>query len=132
MTPDGLTTSESRYGPKETMERLVGAVTARGAAVLSRIDHATAAASVGLQLRTTEVAIFGNPRTGTPLMQCAQTMGIDLPLKALVWQDEAGKTWLSTNDPGWLAGRHGADIGNEPVLRAMRDFLAAVTREATT
>ena len=132
MTPNGLTTSESRYNPKETMERLVAAVTARGAAVLSRVDHAAAAASVGLQLQPTEVVAFGNPRTGTPLMQSAQTMGIDLPLKALVWQDEAGRTWLSTNDPGWLAGRHGADLGHETVLRAMRDFLAAVTREATT
>jgi len=131
MTPEGLTTSESVHGPKETMDRLVAAVTARGAAVLARVDHAAAAASVGMPLRPTEVVIFGNPRTGTPLMQSVQTMGVDLPLKALVWQDEAGKTWLSTNDPGWLARRHGADVGNLAILRAMSDFLAAVTRAAT-
>jgi uncharacterized protein (DUF302 family) len=114
------------------MERFVAAVKARGAAILARVDHAAAAASVGMPLRPTEVVLFGNPRAGTPLMQSVETMGIDLPLKALVWEDEAGRTWLSINDPVWLARRHGAEIGNEAVLSAMNEFLAAVTREATT
>jgi uncharacterized protein (DUF302 family) len=115
MTPDGLVTCPSRHGPKETMDRLAAAVTDQGMSVLARMDHAAAAAEVGLTLRPTEVLIFGNPRGGTPLMQVAQTIGIDLPLKALVWQDEAGKTWLSYNDPEWLAQRHHAAAGTGPV-----------------
>ena len=85
--------------------------------ILARIDHAAAAANVGMALRPTEVLIFGNPLAGTPLMQAAQTIGIDLPLKALVWQDDAGKTWLAYNDPTWLARRHGADRRRGPNSR---------------
>jgi uncharacterized protein (DUF302 family) len=131
MAVDGLITLTSRHSPGETMERLIAAVTARGAAVLARVDHAKAADSVGLSLPPTEVVMFGNPRAGTPLMQKVQTVGIDLPLKALVWRDEAGTTRLSYNDPEWLAARHGAAAGNETALRAMREFLAAVAKEAT-
>jgi uncharacterized protein (DUF302 family) len=131
VTPDGLTICPSQHGPKETMDRLVAAVTGRGMAILARIDHAGAAANVGMELRPTEVVLFGNPRGGTPLMQAVQTMGIDLPLKALVWQDETGKTWLGYNDPTWLAQRHGALVGTERPLGAMTDALAAVAKEAT-
>jgi uncharacterized protein (DUF302 family) len=131
MTVDGLTTCLSRHGPQETMERLAAAVTSRGMTVLARIDHAAAAAKVGMALRPTEVLIFGNPRAGTPLMQAAQTIGIDLPLKALVWQDDQGKTWLAHNDPAWLAARHGADAGADRILAAMTEALAAVAKEAT-
>lgn len=131
MTPDGLTICASSHGPKETMDRLVAAVTSRGMAVLARVDHAAAAAQVGMALRPTEVVLFGNPRAGTPLMQAVQTMGIDLPLKALVWQDAAGKTWLAYNDPKWLAERHDAGVGRERPLGAMTDALAAVAKEAT-
>src|SRR6202162_4342292 len=102
MTPDGLTISASNYSPKETMDRLTAAVTDRGMTVLARVDHAAAAGKAGMELRPTEVLIFGNPKAGTPLMQVAQTMGIDLPLKALVWQDDNGKTWLAY--PTWLLG----------------------------
>ena len=130
MTPDGLTICPSHHGPKETMDRLVAAVTSRGMAILARIDHAAGAAKVGLALRSTEVVLFGNARAGTPLMQAAQTMGIDLPLKALVWQDEVGSTWLAYNDPTWLAQRHDALIGMERSLGAMTDALAAVAKEA--
>src|ERR1700744_6051551 len=125
MTPAGLVIVPSAFGPAETMDRLVAAVTARGMAVLARIDHAEAAAKVGLALRPTAVLIFGNPRAGTPLMQAAQTMGIDLLLKALVWQDEAGATWLGYDDPRRLALRHGADAGTGAVLDAMTAALAA-------
>jgi uncharacterized protein (DUF302 family) len=85
MTPDGLVTFLSSFGPKETMDRLAAAVANRGVTILARIDHAAAAAEVGLALRPTEVLVFGNPRAGTPLMEATQTIGIDLPLKALVW-----------------------------------------------
>lgn len=132
MIPDGLTTLESKHGPKETMDRLAAAVTARGMAVLARIDHAEAAAKAGLELRPTEVLIFGNPKAGTLLMQAAQTIGIDLPLKALVWQDEAGKTWLGYIEPAFLAKRYDADTGTDAVQGAMSAAIAAVAQEATS
>jgi uncharacterized protein (DUF302 family) len=130
MTPEGLIVRASRREPKETMDRLAAAVTAGGAAVVARIDHAAAAAVVGLALPPTEVLVFGNPRAGTLLMQAAQTIGIDLPLKALVWRDASGATFVGYNDPHWLSRRHGVEAGNEPVLKAMADFLAAVADEA--
>src|SRR6266403_4087233 len=107
MAADGLTTIKSAYGPKETMDRLEAEVKAKGLTVFVRIDHAAGAAAVGLSLKPTELLIFGNAKGGTPLMQSVQTIGIDLPLKALVWQDASGVTWLSYNDPAWLAQRHG-------------------------
>ncbi len=131
MSPEGLTTLASSFEPKQTMDRLSAAVSAHGMAILARIDHAAAAAEAGLDLRPTEVLIFGNPRAGTPLMQAAQTMGVDLPLKALVWQDEGGRTWLSYNDPQWLARRYGATSGTDKILAAMANALATVAGEAT-
>ena len=131
MTPNGLVTCISSFGPKETMDRLAAAVTTRGISIMARIDHAVAAAAIGMELRPTEVLIFGNPRAGTPLMQAVQTIGIDLPLKALVWQDEGGTTWLAYDDPQWLAQRHGIDAGLDQTLQAMADALGAVAREAT-
>src|SRR5215468_4663670 len=116
MAADGLTTIKSSYGPAETMNRLEAAVKARGLTVFARIDHTAGAAAAGLALRPTELLIFGNATGGTPLMQSVQTIGIDLPLKALVWQDAAGDTWLSYNDPSWLARRHG--LGNEVAAAA--------------
>jgi uncharacterized protein (DUF302 family) len=130
MTPEGLIVRASRHEPKATMDRLAAAVTTRGAAVVARVDHAAAAATVGLTLAPTEALIFGNPRAGTPLMQAAQTIGIDLPLRALVWRDGSGVTQVGYNDPRWLAQRHGAEAGNEAILKAMADFLAVVAEEA--
>ena len=106
MAAQGLISTQSRFGAKETMDRLETALRAGGATIFARIDHAAGAAAVGESLRPTEVLIFGNPKGGTPLMQAQQTIGIDLPLKALVWQDAAGAVWLSYNDPSWLAERH--------------------------
>ena len=131
MTSDGFVTCLSRHDPKETMDRLVAAVAERGMTILARIDHAGAAAKVGMELRPTEVVLFGNPKAGTPLMQAVQTIGIDLPLKVLVWQDADGKTWLAYNDPKGLAARHGIPAGMEPTLEAMADVLAAITKAAT-
>jgi len=132
MTPEGLIVRASRHEPKETMDRLAAAIAAHGVAVVARVDHAAAAATVGLALAPTEVLIFGNPKAGTPLMQAAQTIGIDLPLRALVWRDAAGMTHLGYNDPVWLARRHGVEAGQEAVLKAMADFLAAAVEEAAT
>jgi uncharacterized protein (DUF302 family) len=131
MTANGLTTIASDFGPKETMDRLVAAVTARGLTVFARIDHAVGAAEVELPLRPTELLIFGNARGGTPLMQAAQTIGIDLPLKALVFEDESGRTWLSYNDPSWLAERHGLRQ-TQDVTDALAGVLSRVARAATS
>jgi len=114
------------------MDRLASAVAEHGMAVLARIDHASAAAKVGLELRPTEVLLLANPKQGTPLMQAAQTMGIDLPLKAVVWQDEAGKTWLSYNDPRWLARRHGIETSVQQSLAVMIDALEAIIKDTIT
>jgi uncharacterized protein (DUF302 family) len=111
------------------MDRLDAEIRAKGLSVFARIDHAAGATKVGLTLRATELIIFGNARGGTPLMQSAQTVGIDLPLKILVWQDAANNTWLSYNEPGWIAQRHGV-AGAESTIDKMADLLSAIAREA--
>jgi uncharacterized protein (DUF302 family) len=113
------------------MDRLASAVEKSGIAIAARIDHAAAAEKVGLSLQPTELLIFGNPKVGTTLMQSSQTAGIDLPLKALVWQDTDGKTWLAYNNPEWIASRHGVGAGVQKSLQAMTAALAALAREAT-
>jgi uncharacterized protein (DUF302 family) len=129
MSIDGLTTIPSKLGPKETMDYLEAEVRAMGMRVFARIDHTAGAAAAGLSLRPTEVLIFGNAKAGTPVMQSVQTIGIDLPLKALVWQDASGVTWLSYNDPSWLAKRHGHEV--DEAVNAMTAALAAVAKAAT-
>jgi uncharacterized protein (DUF302 family) len=132
MAADGLTTIQSANGPKETMNKLEVEVKAKGMTVFARIDHAAGAAQVGLPLRPTELLIFGNAKGGTPLMQSMQMIGIDLPLKALVWQDASGNTWLSYNDPSWLAKRHGLGRETEATVSAMTAALDTVASAATT
>ena len=102
MAADGLITVRSSFGPEETMNRFEAEVRVKGMTVFAHIDHAAGAAAAGLPLRPTDLLIFGAAKGGTPLMQAAQTIGIDLPLKVLVWQDEAGTTFLSYNDPAYL------------------------------
>ena len=132
MAAQGLVTIQSSYGPKDTMDRLEAEVKAKGMTVFARIDHAAGAAEAGLPMRPTEVLIFGNAKGGTPLMQSVQTIGIDLPMKALVWQDEAGKTWLSYNDPAWLAQRHGLQSETAAAVGMMSKALDAVAKAAAT
>jgi uncharacterized protein (DUF302 family) len=132
MAIEGLTSLASSFGARETMDRLVAAAAAKGLTVFSRIDHAAGAAAVGLPLRPTELLVFGNAKGGTPLMQAAQTIGIDLPLKALVYTDAAGKTWLAYNDPAWLAKRHGLGPEGEPTVKALTAALAALAAAATS
>ena len=107
-TPTEMRVLQSVHGPRETADRLADALRKRDMTVFARIDHRAAAEEVSLSLRPTELLIFGNARAGTPLMQAAQTIGIDLPLKALVWQDADGTTWFAYNDPDWLMARHGS------------------------
>jgi uncharacterized protein (DUF302 family) len=129
MAAQGLTTLRSSHGPQDTLNRLEAAVRARGMTVFARIDHSAGAAAAGLSLNPTELLIFGNARGGTPLMQTAQTIGIDLPLKALVWQDASGSTWLSYNDPAWLVQRHGLS-GTETPVGSLTAALDAVAKAA--
>lgn len=131
MTDNGLTTIESAHDVKTTLDRLEAAAKAKGLTVFARIDHGAGATSAGLQLRPTQLLIFGNAKGGTPLMQEQQTIGIDLPLKALAWQDSAGKTWLSWSEPAWLAARHGLARDGGDVAKALAGAIRALAHEAT-
>jgi uncharacterized protein (DUF302 family) len=131
MATDGLITVPSSFGPKETMDRLEAEIRAKGMTVFARIDHAAGAAEVGLPLRPTELLIFGNAKGGTPLMQANQTIGIDLPLKALIFEDAAGKVWLAYNDARWLAQRNGLGEAVSSTIDAMAVALDAVATKAT-
>jgi uncharacterized protein (DUF302 family) len=130
MSAEGLISIPSSFDPKETMDRLEAALRASGVTIFARIDHAAGAAEVGETLRPTELLIFGNPKAGTPLMQAGQTIGIDLPLKALVWQDAAGKTQVSYNEPGWLARRHGLGPEADGTVANMTGMLAKLAKLA--
>jgi uncharacterized protein (DUF302 family) len=132
MAADGLIVVQSSHGPVETMDRLVAEIKAKGLTVFARIDHAAGANEAGLPLRPTELVIFGNAKGGTPLMQSNQETGLDLPLKALVWQDATNVTWISYNDPAWLAKRYGLGHEVEAPVKAMTAMLGAVTRAAAT
>jgi uncharacterized protein (DUF302 family) len=132
MSENGLTTLPSIHSAKETMDRLEADVRAKGLTVFARIDHAAGAKAAGLTLRPTEVLIFGNAKGGTPLMQALQTTGIDLPLKALVWEDPGGKVWLSYNEPVWIAQRHGDAAQVSAVTGQLAGTLAVLAKAATT
>ncbi|MGV8940962.1 MAG: DUF302 domain-containing protein [Lysobacter sp.] len=124
---DGLVSVKSPYSVNETMDRFQALVEKKGLSVFARIDHAAAAAQVGKALRPTELLIFGNAQGGTPFMECAQSVGIDLPLKALTWEDSSGQTWIGYNDPEYLAKRH--EVPNCPAAanlgEALSDFVGA-------
>ena len=120
---EGLIAVKSPYGAKETMDRLESVLKDKGMTIFTRVDHAAGAAKVGKQLRPTEVLIFGNPQGGTPFMECSQTVGIDLPQKALVWEDGSGQVWLGYNDPTYVAGRHG--VPQCPVVGILKQALAS-------
>jgi len=130
MAQEGLVTVASRYPARETLDRLLAALGARAMNVFARIDHAAGAAAAGLSLRPTELVIFGNAKGGTALMQDRQTAGIDLPLKALVWEDGDGKAWLGYNDPKWIAQRHGLGAVSAPAVEAMTKILQTIAKEA--
>jgi len=131
MTQEGLVSFPSRYSAPETMQRLLAVLKKRDLSVFARIDHAANAAAVGMPLRPTEVVLFGNPKGGTALMQDQQRAGIDLPLKALVWQDAESKVWLSYNAPDWLAARAGLGPASAGAVAAMTKGLAAIAEEVT-
>ena len=125
---DGLIAVKSPYGAQQTMNRFEDIAKQRGLTIFARVDHAAGAAKIGKTLRPTEVLVFGNPQGGTPLMECAQSAGIDLPLKVLVWQDAAAQVWLGYNDPAFLAQRHGAP--QCPAVEALGKALSGLAQAA--
>lgn len=127
----GLVEVKSAHGVPETVARLEAALREANVTVVARVDHAAAAEKVGEKLLPAVLLVFGNPKLGTPLMQCAPTAGIDLPLKALVRQDESGKVFLAYVDPAWIAERHGGRRCEE-VVRKMTGALAGFAAAATS
>ena len=104
---DGLVSVKSVHDVKTTADRLESKLKEKGMRIFNRINHAQGARNAGISLRPTELIIFGNPKVGAPFMKCGQSVAIDLPQKALVWQDASGQVWLSYNDPDFIARRHG-------------------------
>ena len=126
----GLIQVKSSHTVKETADRLEQALKNKGMKVFARINHAAGAQNVGIKLRPMELIIFGNPKVGAPLMQCQQIVGIDLPQKALIWEDETGKVWLSYNDPNYLADRHDIKDCTEVIKKienALKNFANMAT-----
>ncbi|MEO9655686.1 DUF302 domain-containing protein [Marinomonas sp.] len=122
---EGVLSIKSQYSVQETADKFVSLAESKGLNVFGRIDHSKNAEQAGLSLRPTQVIIFGNPKVGTPLMQCAQSLAIDLPQKVLVSQDENQQVWLSYNDPQYLKQRH--DIkGCDPVIEKVSQVLSGL------
>ena len=126
-----LISIQSRYSVKETIDRLASIVESKGLIVFARIDHSENARKQGLELRPTELIIFGNPNVGTGIMQDKQTSGIDLPMRALAWQDEVGSVWLTYNDVKWLADRHNLTSKSNAILKAIEEGMTLVGNMAT-
>ena len=131
MEAAGLVTIRSQVSVSETIDRIVAGATRRGLMVFARIDHADGAGKVGMRLRPTELVIFGHPRGGSPLMQDRQTAGIDLPIKALAWEDAEGKVWLTYNDAHWLVERHGLGPQSADAVKAIAAGLSLLATEAS-
>jgi uncharacterized protein (DUF302 family) len=127
---NGLVSIKSPHNVKKTADRLENALKAKGMTVFIRINHAEGAQKVGKKLRPTELVIFGNPKVGTPLMQCGQSVAIDLPQKGLIWEDETGQVWLTYNDPKYLARRHGL-AGCDEVIKKIEKALGNFAKAAT-
>jgi uncharacterized protein (DUF302 family) len=127
MNDNGLISLASSHSVPETIDRLVSIITTRGMIVFARVDHGANAAHVDMELRPTLLVLFGHPRGGTPLMRARQTIGIDLPVKALAWRDEEGRVWLTYEDLEWLARRHGIDPA---IVAPLGETVATVAREA--
>ena len=127
----GVVTIKSAHNVATTIDRLAAAVEGAGANVFARIDHAAGAEKAGMALRPTTLLIFGNPKIGTPALQAGQSIGMDLPLRVVAWEDEAGETWLSYTDPQAMAARHGVPEDNPGVMK-MVGALGKLTGKATS
>ena len=127
---DGVVRIKSSYSVNTTIDRLETAIRQKGMTVFKRIDHKAGAEDAGLKLRPTELLIFGNPKVGTPLMICSQTTALDLPQKALAYEDSTGQVWFAYNDPDYLARRHGI-TGCDEALKKVSKALANFAKIAT-
>ena len=128
---DGMIDVESSFGVEETGDRLVNVLKEKGMTIFNRVKHSDAAKNVGIKLRETELIIFGNPKVGSPLMKCQQSVAIDLPQKVLIWKDSEGKVWISYNNPGYLEKRH--NISNcKEVISKIEKALAGISKAAST
>lgn len=130
MAAEGLVVKPSNHSVKDTIDRLESLLTEKGLKIFARIDHQAGAAGADLELLPTEVLIFGNPVLGTPLMTAAPTTAIDLPQKALAYEDADGQVYLAYNDIGYLQARHGIE-GRDEVIAKIRGALANFTDAAT-
>lgn len=128
----GIVSLKSSHSVSATLDKLEAILKEKGMNVFARVPHSEGAKKAGMELRPTELLLFGNPKVGTPLMQCSQTVAIDLPQKALAWQDKDGQVWLSYNDPQYLNQRHGLDDCAEVLKKvsgALNNFATAATAE---
>lgn len=130
LADNGIITVQSNHDVATTADKLESVLNNKGMTVFTRINHAEGAKKANLELRPTEVVIFGNPKVGTPLMLCSQTTALDLPQKALIWEDEKGQTWLSYNDPEYLKARHNIE-GCDAVIGKVKGALAKFAGAAT-
>lgn len=127
---DRLVSVKSSHDVQATADKLEAVLEEKGMTVMARVNHQQGAEKAGMELRPTEVLIFGNPKAGTPLMQCAQSVAIDLPQKALIWEDENGDTWLGYNDPDYLKSRHDIE-GCDDALSKISVALEGLAKAAT-
>jgi uncharacterized protein (DUF302 family) len=127
---NGIINVKSSHDVKATADRLENTLKQKGMTVFIRINHAEGAQKVGKQLRPTELVVFGNPKVGTPLMLCSQSTAIDLPQKALIWEDQEGTVWFSYNDPNYLVERHGI-TGCAEVIKKIEKALSNFAKAAT-
>jgi uncharacterized protein (DUF302 family) len=128
---DGIIRVPSPYNVSLTIDKLESALKAKGMTIFTRISHSDGAHKAGFELRPTELLVFGNPKVGTPLMQCSQSIALDLPQKALAYQDETSKVWLAYNDPGYIAARHhisGCEDSIHRITAALAAFAASATQ----
>lgn len=130
LAAEGMVTVKSNHSADATADKLEAVLEEKGMTVMNRINHTAGADKAGLELRPTEVVIFGNPKVGTPLMQCAQSVAIDLPQKALIWEDSEGVVWLGYNDPEYLKQRHSIE-GCDGVIEKVKGALAGFAKAAT-
>ena len=131
MAAEGLINVQSDFNVKETTERLESILNEKGMTIFNQINHSDAAQKVGVELRETRLIIFGNPKVGSPLMQCQQSVAIDLPQKAIIWEDDISKVWISYNDPRYLGKRHNI-IGCDEVISKVEKALSGITKAAAT
>lgn len=128
---DGMVNLPSASSVEQTADRMESVLKSKGMTIFNRIKHSEGAAGVGIELRDTELIIFGNPKVGSPLMKCAQGVAIDLPQKALIWEDEKGNVWISYNNPRYLEKRHRI-AGCENVLAKVEKALAGIAKVAAS